>query len=258
MRGFNRELLVVTFEFKKDVHDYLGFPSSPLSPAISHLSSFGDPMRNSFRMVLQKIGNPLDPLPNHHFQTFLSHYTKWQIYRDHGGSMSLYGYVQNSPADFDIYLANAKAQDPSFLFNPLHDNDQFFGQRIDYVFVPTGFDLHAFEILIKDKRMRSFSIAAAGQYTFDVNVFLQALTLQLEPLNTSDLLKVVSNYVSPPTFQKFLLPPNFSHTLINLRHFMTKEFLWISNFDVLIINLQLIVVIIFILLILHHLPIHIH
>jgi hypothetical protein len=206
VRGFNRELLSVTSDFKKDVHDYLGFPSSPLSSPLSHLSSFGDPMRNSFRMVLEKIGNPLDPLPNHHFQTFLCHYTKWQIYRDRGGSMSLYGYVQNSPAVFDIYLANAKTQDPSFVFNPLHDNEKFFGQLIDYVFFPTGFDLHAFEILIKDKRMRSFSIAAAGQYAFDVNVILQALTSQLEPLNTSDLWKVVSNYVFPPAFQKFLLP----------------------------------------------------
>jgi len=133
------------------VHDYLGFPSSPLSPAISHLSSFGAPMRNSFHMVLEKIGNPLDPLSNHHFQTFLSHFTKWQTYRDRGGSMSLYGYVQNSPAASDIYLTNAKVQDPSFLFNPLYDNNKFFGQLIDYVFFPTGFDLPAFDILIKDK-----------------------------------------------------------------------------------------------------------
>ena len=101
--------------------------------------------------------------------------------------MSLYGYVQNSSAVFDIYLANAKAQDLSFLFNPLHDNDKFFGQLIEYDFFPTGFDLHTFEILIKERRMRSFSIAAAGQYAFDVNVILQALTSQLEPLNTSDL-----------------------------------------------------------------------
>ena len=40
--------------------------------------------------------------------------------------MSLYGYVHNSPSDFDIYLTNAKAQEPSFLFNPVHDNDVFF------------------------------------------------------------------------------------------------------------------------------------
>ena len=98
-----------TSDFKKDAHDYLGFPSSPLSPPITHLSSFCNPMRSSFRIVLEKIGNPLDPLPNHHFQTFLSHFTKWQTYRDRGGSMSLYGYVQNSPAVFDIYLTDAKA-----------------------------------------------------------------------------------------------------------------------------------------------------
>ena len=97
VRGFNRELLFVTSGFKKDVHDYIGFASSPLSPAISHLSSFGDPMCNSFRMVLEKIGNPLS---NHHFQTFLSQFTKWHTYRDRGGSMSLYGYLQNIPRCF--------------------------------------------------------------------------------------------------------------------------------------------------------------
>jgi hypothetical protein len=69
--------LLVTSDFKKDAHDYLGFPSTTLSPAISNLSSNGDPMHNSFHMVLDKIGNPLYPLPNHHFQTFLPHYTKW-------------------------------------------------------------------------------------------------------------------------------------------------------------------------------------
>ena len=90
--------------------------------------------------------------------------------------MSLYGYVQNSPAVFDIYLTNAKAQDPSFLFNPFHDNDRFFGQLIGYVFFSTGFDLNAFEILLKERRTKSFSIAAAGQYAFDINVILQALT----------------------------------------------------------------------------------
>ena len=30
VRGFNRELLLVTSNFKKDVHNYSGFPSSPL------------------------------------------------------------------------------------------------------------------------------------------------------------------------------------------------------------------------------------
>ena len=103
-------------------------------------------------------------------------------------------------------MANAKTQDPSFFFNPLHDNDKFFGQLIDYVFTTTVFDLYAFDILIKNKRMRLFSIAAAGQYAFDVNVILQALTSQIEPLKASDLWKVVSNYVATPAFQKFLLP----------------------------------------------------
>ena len=84
--------------------------------------------------------------------------------------MSLYSYIQNSPSIFDIYLTNAKAQDPSFLFNPVHDNDVFFGRLIDYVLFPPGFDLNAFEILLKEKRMRSFSIATAGQYAFVANV----------------------------------------------------------------------------------------
>jgi len=207
---------MVTSDFKKDVHDYLGFPSSPLSLAISHFSSFGDSMRNSFRIVLEKIGNPSDPLPNHNFQTFMSHFTKWQTYRDRGGSMSLYGYVRNSPAVFDIYLANAKVQDPSFLFNPLHDNDKLFGQLIDYVFFSTGFDLHAFEILIKNKRLRSFSIAATGQYAFDVNVMLQALISQLKSLNTSDLWKVVSNYVAPQAFQNFFFHESLFYARISL------------------------------------------
>jgi len=72
-----------------------------------------------------------------------------------------------------------------------------------------------------------FSIATAGQYAFDVNVILQALTSQLEPLNTSDLWKVVSNYVAPSEFQKSLLPqvPRLRTKLINLRNFMTNEFL---------------------------------
>jgi hypothetical protein len=74
------------------------------------------------------------------------------------------------------------------------------------VIFSTGLDLHAFDILIKEKRMRSFSIATAGQYAFDVNVILQALTSQLEPLNASDLWMVISNNVAAPAFQKFLLP----------------------------------------------------
>ena len=67
---------------------------------------------------------------------------------------ALYGYVQNSPAVFYIYLTNAKAQDPSFHFNP-HDNDKLFGQLSEYMFFPTGFDLHAFEILLKEKKNKN-------------------------------------------------------------------------------------------------------
>ena len=69
----------------------------------------------------------------------------------------------------------------------------------------TGFDLNTFEILPKEKRMRSFYIVNAGQYVFDVNVILQGLLSQLELLTTSDLWRVVSNHVAPPAFQKFLL-----------------------------------------------------
>jgi len=62
-----------------------------------------------FRMVLEKIGNPLDPLTNHHFQTFLTQYHKWQHYRDRGGYLSLHGYVQTLPAVYYIYLKKAKS-----------------------------------------------------------------------------------------------------------------------------------------------------
>jgi len=84
--------------------------------------------------------------------------------------------------------------------------DVFFGHLIDYVFFPNGFDLNSFGIALKEKRVKSFSIATASQYAFDVNVILQALISQFKQLTTSDLWRIVSNYVSPLAFQKFILP----------------------------------------------------
>ena len=199
------------YNYKKDVHDYLGmgtpsYMNSSNVPSPSH--DHDVPM--SFRMVLEKIGNPLDPLTNHHFQTFLTQYNKWQHYRDRGGYLSLYGYVQTSPAVYDLYLRKAKSQDPSFTFT-ITDNSLFFSELLDHVFFPNGFDIAAFDMLIKDKRMKSFSILSAGQYAFDVNLILLSLQSQLKTINSSDLWNVVSMHVSPPQFQKFLqkrLPPS--------------------------------------------------
>jgi hypothetical protein len=87
----NHEGVVQKFyNYKKDVHDFLGmgtpsYMNSSYLPSPSH--DHDVPM--SFRMVLEKIGNPLDPLTNHHFQTFLTQYNKWQHYRDRGGYLSL-------------------------------------------------------------------------------------------------------------------------------------------------------------------------
>jgi len=110
----------------------------------------------SFRAVLEKISNPLDPPPNHDFHTFLSHYSKWKTYRSRGGFLSLFGYIQNSPSVYDVYLQKARTHDPSFNFKNVADSDGFFNQLIDYVFFPNGFDLQAFEVLVKTKKWLIF------------------------------------------------------------------------------------------------------
>jgi len=71
-------------------------------------------------------------------------------------------------------------------------------------------------MLIKDKRMRSFSILSAGQYAFDVNLILLSLQYKLKTINSPDLWNVLSMHVSTPPFQKFLqrrLPPSQKHFL---------------------------------------------
>jgi len=109
---FNYDTVVQKFyNYKKDVHDFLCMRT----PSYMNSSNFPSPSHNhdvpmSFRMVLEKIGNPLDPLTDHHFQTFLTQYNKWQHYRDRGGYLSLYGYVRNSPAVYVLYLRKAKYQ----------------------------------------------------------------------------------------------------------------------------------------------------
>ena len=101
---------------------------------------------------------------------------------------------------YDIYLAKARSPDPSFQFTKVQDNAFFFTQLIYFVFFPTGFDISAFEILVKEKRMKQFFIASAGPYAFDVNVFVHALSTQIFPLNTSDLWRVVASYIAPHPF----------------------------------------------------------
>ena len=104
----------------------------------------------SFRMVLEKIGNPLDILTNHHFQTFLTQFKKWQHYRDRGGYLSLYGYVQTLPAVYDLYLKKAKSQDPSFQFT-ITDNALLSSELLDHIFFSHDFDIAVFDMLVKDK-----------------------------------------------------------------------------------------------------------
>jgi len=79
------------------------------------------------------------------------------------------------------------------------------------MFFSHDFDIAAFDMLIKDKRMKLFSILFMGQYAFDVNVTLfdvnitlLSLQSQLKLINTSDLWNVVPMHVSPPPFQKIL------------------------------------------------------
>jgi hypothetical protein len=104
----------------------------------------------------------------------------------------------------------AKSHDLSFQFT-ITDNSLYFSELLDHVFFPHIFDIAAFDMLIKDKRMKSFSMLSAGQYAFDVNVIPLSLQSQRKSINTSDLWNVVSMHVSPPPFQKFLqkrLPPS--------------------------------------------------
>jgi hypothetical protein len=111
---------------------------------------------------------------------------------------------------YDLYLRKAKYQDPSFQLT-ITDNLLFYSELLDHVFFPRGFDIAAFDMLIKDKRMKSFSVLSARQYAFDVNLILLSLQSQLKTINSSDLWNVVSMHVSPPSLQKFLqkrLPPS--------------------------------------------------
>ena len=121
--------------FKKNVKDYLGLDIPSYLHDSNLPSTEGDhDIPLTFRYILEKIINPLDPIPNHHFQTFLTYYTKWQLYHARGGVISLYGYVQISPAVYYIYLAKARSQDPTFQFTKVQDNAFFFTQLIDFVF----------------------------------------------------------------------------------------------------------------------------
>ena len=53
--------------------------------------------------------------------------------------------------------------------------------------------------------MKQFSIALAGQYAFNADVIVHALSTQIISLTTSDLWRVVGSHVSPPPFQKFIM-----------------------------------------------------
>ena len=199
----NVDLSEKFYNFKKDVKDFLGL-DSPSNINGSGLPSSETDIQLSFRAVLEKISNPLDPPPNHDFHTFLSHYSKWKTYRSRGGFLSLFGYIQNSPSVYDVYLRKARSHDHSFYFHNVTDSDNFFNQLIDHVFFPNGFDLQAFEVLVKTKKMLHFSIQQAAQFAFDINSLLTLLPIQLQPLHTPDLWKVVTKFVSPKSFQSFL------------------------------------------------------
>ena len=66
------------YNLKKDVKDYLGL-DTPSRLHVSNLPSTEEDhdVPLTFRHVMGKIINPLDPIPNHHFQTFLTYYIKW-------------------------------------------------------------------------------------------------------------------------------------------------------------------------------------
>ena len=68
---------------------------------------------------------------------------------------------------YDLYLRKAISPDPSFQFT-ITDNSLFFAELFDHIFFPHGFDIAAFNMLMKDKRMKSISILSAGQYAFDI------------------------------------------------------------------------------------------
>ena len=89
--------------FKKDVGDFLRLDTpARLNSSDIHSSNDDPDLPVSFRHVLEKITNPLEPLPNHHFQTFLSNYTERQLYRGRGEVIFLYGYIQTSPNNYAI------------------------------------------------------------------------------------------------------------------------------------------------------------
>ena len=70
--------------------------------------------------------------------------------------------------------------------------------------------------------MKQFSIASAGQYAFDVDVIVHALSTQIVSRNTSNLWRVVATYVSPTPYQKFILnrvPPSSAKFLSYLDQF---------------------------------------
>jgi len=133
----------------------------------------------SFRIVLEKIDNPLDPLTNRRFRTFLTQYNKWQHYRDRGGYLSLYGYVQTSPAGYDLYLRKVKSQNPSFQFT-ITENSFFILSFLIMLSFLVFSILQLFDMLIKDKQMKSFFILSAGQFTFDVNVIPVIIPISIE------------------------------------------------------------------------------
>ena len=74
----------------------------------------------------------------------------------------MYGYVQTSPDAYDLYIRKAKSQDPSFIFT-ITDNSPFSSELLDHVLFPHGFDIAAFNMLIKDKSMKPFFILSTGQ-----------------------------------------------------------------------------------------------
>ena len=74
--------------------------------------------------------------------------------------------------------------------------------------------------------MKHFSIEFAGQYAFDVDVIVHALSTQIVSLNTSDLWRVFATYVSPPPFQKFIMnrvPPS-SETFLSYRDRVAMDY----------------------------------
>ena len=120
----------------------------------------------------------------------------------------MYRFLRNLPAVYDLYLKKAKSQDRSFQFT-ITDNELFFSELL--VLFPRGFDIAAFDMLIKDKKMNSFSILSVRRYAFDVNVILLLLQSQLKSINTLDLLERCFDLCVSYSISKFLqkrLPPS--------------------------------------------------